>query len=195
MLSHSLAYHMAITLTIVAFLAGCTGPAPQSDPSTSAQPTASMEASAAPDTSKEPTPIPGDTPSGDEVSRDDLIHEKLVLWEVFDFKKQEPLGTASEQADPFYGRLWADGYEIVGDKQIRVFFLGGRDGCSGYRTQVEEHPDRIAIAIIEGYIPGKDLDGSCAEAIGFSHSMLIDLKEPVGDRAIVPLARPDSLKP
>ena len=183
MLSHSLAYQMATSLAIAAFLAGCSGPAP-TDISNTESPNQGMEYS----------PPPGDSPTGDEVSRDDLIHEKLVAWEVFDIKKQEPAGTASEQADPYYGRLFADGYEIVGEKQIRVFFLGGTAACSGYRVQVEEHPDRIAIAIIEGAIRELGPREGCS-AIGIPRSFLIDLKEPVGDRAIVPLARPDSLKP
>lgn len=184
MLSHSLAYQMATSLAVAAFLAGCTGPDPQPGSSDSGQPDASITAPSA----------PNDSPTGDEVSRDDLIHEDVVKWEAYDVKKQEPIGTDSELADPDFKPAYSDGYEIIGDKQIRVFFLGGTSACHGYRVQVEEHPDRIAIAIISGYVRELGPNEACT-AIGISRSFLIDLKDPVGDRAIVPLARPDSLKP
>lgn len=184
MLSHSLAYQMATSLAVAAFLAGCTGPDPQAGPSGSTQPDASIEAPSA----------PNDMPTGDEVSRDNLIQERVIDWEVYDIKKQEPTGADIDPADPYHGRMFSDGYEVIGDKQIRVFFLGGTSYCYGYRVQVQEHPDRIAIAIIEGLVRELKPDEACT-LIGIPRSFLIDLKEPVGDRAIVPLARPDSLNP
>lgn len=71
-------------------------------------------------------------------------------------------------------------YQVVSDKQIRVFFETGNDGCYGAKYKVKETPDAIEVQVIVGTY----ITVSACSAEATFQSMLIDLKDPVGDREI-----------
>lgn len=75
-------------------------------------------------------------------------------------------------------------YQVVSDKQIRVFFETGSDSCYGAKYEVKETPDAIEIKVVEGNY----LTTTFCTAEATFQSMLIDLKEPIGDREIRPLS-------
>jgi hypothetical protein len=73
--------------------------------------------------------------------------------------------------------------EVVDDTHVRVFFVGDTPRCHGIRATVEESADTITIVLRQGTLP--DAPEAC-EAVAYQGSTLVTLRDPVGDRAIVP---------
>ena len=99
-------------------------------------------------------------PPLDETPRDDLTEERVVNW---------------------------DTAEIIAETKIRVTFWAGTHRCFGARYIVRETNEDIAIAVIEGKFP--NAPHACTEEARLA-SIVVETKQPVGQRNIVPLPEP-----
>jgi len=97
----------------------------------------------------------------DEQPREDLTEEQVVTW-------QEA--------------------EVVDEYNIRLIFWMGNEHCFGVRPVVRETETEIAIAIITGRLPNSP-EVCTAEAR--QASLVVQTKQPVGDREIVPMSSAD----
>lgn len=71
-------------------------------------------------------------------------------------------------------------YQVVPDKPIRVFSKTGSDRWYGAKYKVKENPEAIEIQVIKGIYITVNACGDEAT----SQSMMVDLKDPIGDREI-----------
>ena len=178
------------------FLAACSGPAPIDGASHAAQAPGTKgdltQLSASASTSDQPsdgvaTDKPLQAPATDqELAMDDapaespatnLRDEEKVGWND---KKREP--KSSEHSDV----PWPDttGYEVVSDKQLRIYFEGGPKECVGYRTEVVETDKEVRVTLIQGTQPDVAKDAPCPAVLA-QRSLLVDLKKPLDNRRVV----------
>lgn len=186
-------------LCLALFLTACSGPAPinegTSAPSTNtdrtemtASPSTGSDASSSgASTSKQVTQSEvaskeGDTDMPkDEQPADKLYEEEVVEWDATDKGKRG-------EHDDTKGLPWEvePGYEVVGDKQLRVYFQGGSRSCFGYRVEAVETDKDVELKIVQGFLKeGKD---QVCTAEATYRTMLVDLKQPLGDRKVVSAA-------
>jgi hypothetical protein len=95
-----------------------------------------------------------DGDGGDQASRDDLSDEHAVDWTEF------------EQASP---------------QVLRLHFVGGDTDCYGYRTEVRENHEAVAVRVLEGTLP--EAPEVCSK-IGLVGTILVELDEPLGNRNV-----------
>jgi len=97
----------------------------------------------------------------DEQPREDLTEEQVVEWQDA---------------------------EVVDEYNIRLTFWMGNEHCFGVRPVVRETETEVAIAIITGRLPNAP-EVCTAEAR--QASMVVQTKQPVRDREIVPMSSAD----
>lgn len=96
----------------------------------------------------------------DDTPREDLESERVLTWQE---------------------------YKAVANTSIRVFFQAQSKRCYGTRAVVKETEATIQIAVIEGLIPGAP-DACTRESR--QASLLVETKQPIGERKVVPLPNP-----
>jgi hypothetical protein len=146
-------------LVLVAALgAGCGGQGPGSGETTGAAPT-SGGSPASGDSTASPAPTQSDTggPVPDEQPRDDLANEQVVEW---------------------------TDYEVVSDRQVRLFFATGTPDCYGARAVVDEDGEAVRVATVVGTVPGAPENCSL---VGRQASILVTTDAPLEGREVVPL--------
>lgn len=122
-----------------------------------------------PDSSSDSTAAPAVTdsssvPQVDDEPRNDMTNEHIVEW---------------------------DQVEAVSETSIRISFTAGSESCFGTRAVVEESDAIIAVAAIEGTLP--DASEACTLEARAAF-LVVETKEPIGDREIIPLLDPQGLK-
>ncbi len=122
-----------------------------------------------PDSSSDSTAAPAVTdsssvPQVDDEPRNDMTNERIVEW---------------------------DQVEAVSETSIRISFTADSESCFGTRAVVKESDVTIAVAVIEGTLP--DAPEACTLEAR-AGSLVVETKEPIGDREIIPLLDPQGLK-
>lgn len=190
-------------LCLALFLTACSGPAPinegTSAPSTSSEPTAltaspntggapaSTDATSTDDASEQPNQSEVATKENDadmpmdEQPADKLFNEQIVQWDAIDKGKRS-------EHDDTKGLPWGvePGYEVVGDNQLRIYFQGGSRTCFGYRIEAVETEKTVEIKLVQGFLKIGEDQVCTAEAT--HRTMLVDLKQPLGERKVVSAA-------
>lgn len=178
-------------LSLALFLSACSGTAPINDASSSTAPSTKgdhTEITATPSTaSVEPDASAkkgtASKEADDQMIKDDkpadkLFEEEKVGWEAVDKGKRK-------DHDDSKGLPWdiQPGYEVVGDKQLRIYFPSGSRKCIGHRVEVKETDKQVEITLIQGFL-NESSDMVCT-AEGTHRTMLVDLEKPLGDRKVV----------
>lgn len=114
----------------------------------------------------------------DDKPADKLFEEEVVSWEALNKGKR-----GNPEDEPPIGWEGQEGYEVLGDKQLRIYFPSGSRECFGHRVEVTETDKEVNIKLIQGFLH-ESSDKACTTETTY-RTMVIDLKQPLGDRKVV----------
>lgn len=114
----------------------------------------------------------------DDKPADKLFEEEVVSWEALNKGKR-----GKPEDEPPIGWEGQEGYEVLGDKQLRIYFPSGSRECFGHRVEVKETDKDVEIKLVQGFLH-ESSDKACTAETTY-RTMIVDLKQPLGDRKVV----------
>jgi len=91
---------------------------------------------------------------------------------------------AAQRQDLSHESIITFWHKIFSENTMGVAFSTRDEKCYGYRAVVEERNDSIAIAVVQGAIPAAP---EACNLMASKRYFLLQLKNPVGNRKIIPL--------
>lgn len=76
-------------------------------------------------------------------------------------------------------------YSSPSETELQMAFYSGNPACYGVRSVVEESAEEVRVATISGTLPDA-VDSACTQEARYV-SVVIELNQPLGDRAVLPL--------